>query len=156
MKHRLVLLSLAVLLLGQLVAMPAGACEKTEDCNVDRSCEKTETGIRCTLKAAGDDLEKVRRCANACKENCTMDGVTVTVEETDEGIVVTRTATDPEIVKKLQAHAKACCHHHAGHKGAGHKGCDKKAAHAHHDHGDHEKQAKKPCDKPCTTPCTHG
>lgn len=152
MNRRLVLLSLTLLLIGQLAALPAGACEKSEECKVERSCETTDTGIRCTIKATGDDLKKVQECTGSCKEHCTKDGVTVTVEEIEGGIVVTRAATDPEMIKKLQAHTGACCHHHSGHEG-----CCKKAAHEHpgHDGAEQETQAKKPCAKPCTIPCTH-
>ena len=61
------------------------------------------------------------------------EGVTRTVEKTASGVTITATATNPELVKKLQAHlatmaggdAKSCCK--GGAKGAG---MDGKCPHA--------------------------
>jgi hypothetical protein len=36
------------------------------------------------------------------------EGVTRTVEKTEGGVVITATARNPELVKKLQAHAATC------------------------------------------------
>ncbi len=144
MKHRLVFLSLTVLLITQLVPASAFACDKGNECDVERTCEKTESGVRCTIIAKGETTtEELRQCARSCAStHHSSESVTVTFEEIEGGIAVIRTATDADTIKALHTHADGCA--------KGDKGCCAKA---------HAKQAKAEkghdCAKPCSSPCPH-
>ena len=54
MTRRITLLSLALLLALSLTPTIVTACGDGTTCDVERSCEKTDNGIRCTVKAKGD------------------------------------------------------------------------------------------------------
>jgi hypothetical protein len=144
MKRRLVFLSLTVLLISQLVPASAIACDKGKECDVERTCEKTESGVRCTIIAKGETtVEELRKCVSSCAgKHHSGEGVTVTFEEIEGGIAVIRTSSDADTIEALQAHADGCAKEH--------KGCCAKA---------HAKQVKAEeghgCAKPCGSPCPH-
>jgi hypothetical protein len=160
MKRRLVFLSLTVLLISQLAPASAIACDKGKECDVERTCEKTESGVRCTIIAKGETtVEELRKCVSSCAgKHHSGEGVTVTFEEIEGGIAVIRTGSDADTIEALQAHADGCAKDHKGccakaHADGcakAHKGCCAKA---------HAKQVKAEeghgCAKPCGSPCPH-
>lgn len=144
MNRRLVFLSLIVLLIAQLAPTSATACDKS--CDVERSCEKTDSGIRCTILAKGETtIDQVRKCVQSCaSKHHSSEGVTVTFEEIEGGIAIIRAATDAETIKVLHEHAEGCAKNHHG--------CCAK-----HDQHQAKQQAKadKDCATPCSSPCPH-
>lgn len=116
MSRRFVVLSFALLLVVQLTPLSATACEKGTTCEVDRSCEKTETGVRCTIRAKGEtSVASVRACVRSmAPKHLQMEGVKMSFEEIEGGIVVVSTAGDSEIIKKLYAVAESCGKDHGG------------------------------------------
>ncbi len=150
MNRRYVYLSLIVLLVAQLIPAAAFACSK--ECDVERSCKKTESGVRCTIIAKGESsVDELRKCARSCAtKHHSGEGDSVTFEEIEGGIAVIRTGADAATIKALQAHADGCA--------KGHKCCGAKAhadhGHADHDHGEHASADKgHGCVKPCSSPC---
>ncbi len=135
MSRRFVVLSFVLLLVFQLAPLSANACEKGATCEVDRSCEKTETGVRCTIKAKGETtVASVRECVRSmAPKHLEMEGVKMSFEEIEGGIVVVKTAGDSETITKLHAMAEACGKNDAGgcakgahhHKAANAGGCAK-------------------------------
>ncbi len=113
------------------------ACDHGSDgCTVDRTCEKTETGMRCTVKAKGETTpEAVRACVRKHVNQHQMEGVGVTFADIEGGVVVTQVGATPEAIAALQAKAAGCAKDadaavHAGcakHEAA-HEGCAKTAA----------------------------
>ncbi len=124
MSRRFIVLSFTLLLVLQLAPLSANACEKGAACDVDRSCEMTETGVRCTIKAKGETtVNSVRECVRSmAPKHLQMEGVKMSFEEIEGGIVVVSTAGDSEITKKLHAMAESCGKDDAG-------GCAKGAHH---------------------------
>ena len=92
-------------------------CDIGKSCDVERSCEKTDTGVRCTILAKGETtVDQVRECVRSCAgKHHSTEGVSVSFEEIDGGIAVVRSATDAETIKALQAHAEGCAKKHDGH-----------------------------------------
>jgi hypothetical protein len=87
----------------------------------NRKVEKIDNGVRCTVTVAeGGDVAALRAHVKGCKCEGWPEGATVSYQDVDGGVVVTRTSTDPEVVKKLQAKAEGC----AAGAGTG-KGCCK-------------------------------
>lgn len=146
-------LCLAAAVIFAVGASVAAAADGCPTCNVKRTTEKTDTGIRCTIIAQGDTTaEQVRKCvrANHADEG---DNVTVSFEDVDGGIVVVQTGANADAVAALHAKADTCakgktcakaaggtgcCKHHHGAKAADQgQGCCK------HHHGD--KAAKGDC-----------
>jgi hypothetical protein len=124
-----------------LVASPSAfAGEQGKTCDVERTCEKTETGYRCIIKAKGEtDVVAVRECVRNCSsKDCKPEGVKVTIEDIEGGAVVTCSSDDPELVKKMHAMASGCA------KEAGHSCCAEGEAHA---------ASKKDCDHAAGTKC---
>jgi len=124
MSRRFIVLSFTLLLILQLAPLSANACEKGATCEVDRSCENTETGVRCTIKAKGETtVASVRDCVRSmAPKHLEMEGVKLTFEEIEGGIVIVGTAGDSEIITKLHAMAESCGKTDAG-------GCAKSAHH---------------------------
>ncbi len=171
MKSRLFLMILVAVAL--LVASPSAiasekddACEKSKTCDVERTCEKTDTGYRCTIKAKGEtDIAELRECVRSCSssKDCKPEGVTVTIEDIDGGVVVTCSSDDPEKVKEMHAMASGCStvgHHSSCAKGEAHeatKDCDHEAVkdcdHEASEDCDHE--AAKDCDHEAAKDCDH-
>ena len=126
MRGRLSVLMMLVAV-ALLVASPsATAGEQGKTCDVERTCEKTETGYRCVIKAKGEtDVAAVRECVRSCSsKDCKPEGVKVTIEDIEGGAVVTFSSDDPEQVKKMHAMASGCT------KEAGHSCCAKGEDHA--------------------------
>ncbi len=115
------IISLAVLLAVALTPVLVGAGESDATCSFDRKVEKTADGVRCTLTAKdGAEAAKLQACVKKCGAgDCAGEGVTVTYEATDDGIVITQTADTEEGVKALHAAADAYA-----------KGCSKTEASA--------------------------
>ncbi|MCP4903089.1 MAG: hypothetical protein GY906_39500 [bacterium] len=120
-----------------LVASPSAiACEKGTTCDVERICEKTDNGYRCTIKAKGEtSVSELRECVRGCSsKDCKPEGVTVAIEDIDGGVTVTCSSDDPEKVKAIHAMASGCTkegHHSCCAKGEAHacsKDCDHAAA----------------------------
>jgi hypothetical protein len=124
-----------------LVASPSAlAGEQGKTCDVERTCENTENGYRCIIKAKGEtDVAAVRECVRSCTTKDSMpEGVTVTIEDTEGGAVVTCSSDDPELVKEMHLATSACT------KEAGQSCCAKGEAHA---------ACKKDCDHAAGTMC---
>jgi len=115
------IISLAVLLSVALAPVWVGAATSDATCNFDRKVEKTADGVRCTFTAKDStEAAKLQACVKKCgAADCASEGVTVTYEATDDGIVVIQTADTEEGVKALHAAADACA-----------KGCSKAEASA--------------------------
>jgi hypothetical protein len=124
MTRRFIALNFTLLLVLTLAPLTANACEKGATCEVDRSCEKTETGIRCTIIAKGETtVTTVRECVRSmAPKHLEMEGVKMSFEEIEGGIVVVSTAGDSEIITKLHAKAESCGKNDVG-------GCAKGAHH---------------------------
>ncbi len=103
-------LTLAVAFVLTLGTPIVNACGDDAKCDVDRTCEKSETGVRCTIIAKGETTaDQVRECVRKCAgsaEHC--DKVTVTFEDVDGGIAVVKTSSDEAAVKALHAKADGC------------------------------------------------
>ena len=136
MSRKSIVLSFALLLVLQLAPLSASACAKGADGEVDRQCETTETGIRCTMTATGEmTAEAVReRVRSMAPNHLQTEGVELKFEEIEGGIVVIATASDPEIIEQLQAKTASCakgpaegCAKGAHHQGAKGEGCPKGA-----------------------------
>ncbi len=138
MSRKSIVLSFALLLVLQLAPLSASACAKGANTEVDRKCEATETGIRCTMTATGEmTAEAVReRVRSMAPNHLQTEGVELKFEEIEGGIVVVATASDPEIIEQLQAKTAGCakgpaegCAKGAHHKAAKAEGCAKGAHH---------------------------
>jgi len=108
-----------VLTLGQGVA---AACSVDSECDIERTCTKTDDGMTCVIKAKGETtVDDVRKCAREHVKTSPMhEGVSVKVEDIDGGVRVAMTATTADGIKTLQAHAEAGCEKVA----KAEKGCD--------------------------------
>jgi len=115
------IICLAVLVSVALAPVLVGAGGSDATCSFDRKVEKTADGVRCTFTAKdGTEAAKLQACVKKCGAgDCAGEGVTVTYEATDDGIVITQTADTEEGVKALHAAADACA-----------KGCSKTEASA--------------------------
>lgn len=115
------IISLAVLLSVALAPVWVGAGGSDATCNFDHKVEKTPDGVRCTFTAKdGTEAAKLQACVKKCGAgDCSSEGVTVTYEATDDGIVVIQTADTEDGVKALHAATDACA-----------KGCSKAEASA--------------------------
>jgi hypothetical protein len=104
------IIGLAVLLSVALAPAWVGAGGSDATCNFDRKVEKTADGVRCTFTAKdGTDAAKLQACVKKCgMGDCAGEGVTVTYEATDDGIVIIQTADTEEGIKALHAAADAC------------------------------------------------
>jgi hypothetical protein len=168
MIRRTVLVALIVVVAGALAPAPGIACGNPE---IEKSVEKLDNGVRCTLRVKGDaDVAALREHVRSCAGSHTEEGVKIAFEEIEGGIIVSRTADDPELAKKLQAraeawikgtcskkacpHAKKGCSHAKTKKGSSHaktkKGCShaktkEGCPHAKAAHGCSKKSAKKSC-----------
>lgn len=100
--------TLAAVVVFGLGTAAAAACDGGAMCNVKRTVEKTETGIKCTIIAQGDTTaEQVRTCIREHKADHA-DNVTVGFEDVDGGIVVIQTGADEAAVSALHAKADNC------------------------------------------------
>jgi hypothetical protein len=147
MSRKLIVLSFALLLVLQLVPLSAFACAKSANCEVDRKCETTESGVRCTMTATGEmTAETVReRVRSMAPNHLQTEGVDLKFEEIEGGIVVIATSSDPAVIEQLQAKAAGCakgpakgcakeaksagCEKCPHHQGANNAGCAKRAHH---------------------------
>ena len=122
-----------VLTLGQGVA---AACSVDGECDVERTCTKTDDGMTCVIKAKGETtVDDVRKCAREHVKTSPMhEGVSVKVEDIDGGVRVAMTATTADGIKALHAHAadgcakakkvkKGCDHHAKAEKVVSSTGC---------------------------------
>ena len=147
MKRFQLVIAMAALAAAPLMAADAAApmaCCKAA--GVERTVTNLDNGVRVTMTAEDPKTiamvqEMSAGCCSKdkpCCKDCPMaaEGVTRTVEKTASGVVVTATAANPELVKKLQAHAAAmgaagdmkdCC---KGKAGANNAGMDGKCPHA--------------------------
>ena len=117
--HKIV--GLAILLSVALAPVLVDADASEAKCSFDRKVEKTEDGVRCTFTAKdGTEAAMLQDCVKKCGAgDCGGEGVTVTYEATDDGIVIIQTADSEEGVKALHAAADSCA-----------KGCSKTEASA--------------------------
>ena len=104
------IICLAVLVSVALAPVLVGAGESDATCSFDRKVEKTADGVRCTFTASdGTEAAELQACVKkCCAGDCAGEGVTVTYETTDDGIVIIQTADTEEGVKALHAAADAC------------------------------------------------
>jgi hypothetical protein len=121
MNRRYKFIGLALLLCVAFAPVLIAAGDSVVKCSFDREVEKTADGIRCTITAKdGTEAAELRDCVKKCGVGDSAgEGVTVTYEETDDGIVITQTADSEEGVKALHAAADSCA-----------KGCTKAEASA--------------------------
>lgn len=133
------IISLAVLLFVAFAPVLVGAGGSDATCSFDRKVEKTADGVRCTFTAKdGTEAAELQACVKKCGAgDCAGEGVTVTYETTDDGIVIIQTADTEEGVKALHAAANACA-----------TGCSKAEASASCCHkGDKKACCDRACDK---------
>ena len=93
MNRKTLYLSLAVALVLALGTPIVNACDGETKCDVERKCEKSETGVRCTITAKGETTaDQVRECVRKCAGSADhAENVTVTFEDTEGGVVVVKT-----------------------------------------------------------------
>ena len=154
MIRKLTLIAMAAALVLPVTTAWATSCHsdaKAQEprCDVDRTCENLDNGIRCTIKAKGETTEaQVRECVRRCHGAASpAEGVTVEITDIAGGVVVTTTASDAEMVNHLQEHGGVCAkagagHHAEGHKCAGHQAEGHKCAGHGEDHASAGDQAE--------------
>jgi len=116
MERRAVLVLIGLMMAA--TAVVAATTETGHSCPAaNRKCEKLDNGMRCTVTIKeGGDVAALRTHVRECSAKGGPEGAAVAFAEVEGGIVVTRTSSDPTVVKALQAMADGC---------AGGKGCCK-------------------------------
>lgn len=129
MIRKTLFLVLAVALVLTLGTPIVNACDDDAKCNIERTCEKSKTGIRCTIIAKGETTaDQVRECVRKCAGGAEhADNVTVTFEDIDGGIAVVKTGSDEKAVEALHSKAEGCAKAAEAGKGCCSKGHDAKA-----------------------------
>lgn len=130
MNRKSLYLGLAVALVLALGTPIVNACTGDAACDVVRTCEKTDAGMRCTIIAKGETTaDQVRECVRTCAGSAEhADNVTVTFEDVDGGVVVIKTGADEQAVAALHTMADSCAKAEGCAKTASAgKGCCKKA-----------------------------
>lgn len=124
MKRNFTLMIVIVAILAlSFASNSALACGKAK-CSEVSSCEteKTADGFRRTMKAKDNaEVTALREMVRTCTERSSKEDVYVSFEEIEGGIVITASATDPEVIEALHAKADACASGHCG--GCGGCGC---------------------------------
>ena len=110
MNRKTLYLSLAAALVLALGTPIVNACDGETKCDVERKCEKSETGVRCTITAKGETTaDQVRECVRKCAGSADhAENVTVTFEDIEGGVVVVKTGADEKTIEALQAKAEGC------------------------------------------------
>jgi len=110
MKRNLTMMIVVIAVLAlSLASNAAMACEKAKCCEAKCETEKMADGFRCTMKATADaEVAKLREMVKNCSAHSSMEGVDISIEEIEGGIVMTHTATDAEVIEALHAKADGC------------------------------------------------
>jgi hypothetical protein len=110
MKRNLTLIIVVVaILVLSFASNSALACERAKCCEANCETEKTADGFRCTMRAEDDtEVAKLREMVKSCSAHSSMEGVDISIEEIEGGVVMTHSATDAVVIEALHAKADAC------------------------------------------------